>query len=110
MWFGIALIIIVVANLIKLLSRSREMPVAILVFAILVAEVVQISVSGDLNARTFWFLMALGFFLGVRAVIPGSMPVAPEAVPVAPGGHPVEGSAPPRPPGGLRPTARLRRS
>lgn len=78
-WFGIILVVIVAANLIRLLTRAREMPVAILVFAILVAEIVQVSVSGDLNARTFWFLMALGFFIGMRAVMPESETTAPDA-------------------------------
>lgn len=85
-WFGVALIVVVAANLIKLLTRSREMAVAILVFALLVTEIVQVSVSGDLNARTFWFLMALGLFIGLRAVIPANRDVralAPDDVSVA---------------------------
>lgn len=79
-WFGCALIVVVMANLIKLLTRSREMPIAILVFALIVTEAVQISVSGDLNARTFWFLMALGFFIGLRAVIPSIGPTDADEV------------------------------
>lgn len=70
--FGLGLIVIVVTILIRLLMRSRETPIAILVFAILVAEIAQVSVSGDLNARTFWFLLVLGFLVGIRAVIPAT--------------------------------------
>ncbi len=75
--FGVGLIILVLVILIRLLQRSRETPVAILVFALLVAEITQVSVSGDLNARTFWFLLSLGFLVAVRAVIPISALHAP---------------------------------
>jgi hypothetical protein len=73
-WFGAGLLIIVITLLIRLLRRARETPIAILVLALLAAEVAQVSVSGDLNARTFWFLMALAFLVGVRAVIPSLTP------------------------------------
>lgn len=75
-WFGIGLIAILVIILIRLLMRSRETPIAILIFGLLVAEIAQVSVSGDLNARTFWFLVALGFFVSVRMVIPAKAPDA----------------------------------
>lgn len=70
-WFGVGLIVLVVTILIRLLLRSKETPTAILVFGLLAAEIAQVSVSGDLNARTFWFLLVLAFLVGVRALLPG---------------------------------------
>lgn len=70
--FGVALLAVVVAILIRLLIRARETPIAMLVFALLAAEIAQVSVSGDLNARTFWFLLTLGFLVSVRAVLPAA--------------------------------------
>lgn len=67
---GVGLVVVVLAILVALLVRSKEMPVAILIFALLVVEIAQVSVSGDLNARTFWFLLTLGFFTAVRFVLP----------------------------------------
>lgn len=68
--FGVGLVIVVLTLLIGLLRRARFTPIAVLTFALLAAEIAQVSVSGDLNARTFWFLMALSFFVCIRAVIP----------------------------------------
>lgn len=80
--FGVVLVAITLIILIRLLMRSRETPVAILIFALLATEIAQVSVSGDLNARTFWFLLTLGFLVAVRAVIP-STPAKPEQHTVA---------------------------
>lgn len=75
-WFGVGLTAIVAVILVRLLVRSRETPIAILVFGLLTAEIVQVSVSGDLNARTFWFVLTLGFLIGIRAVLPADNNVA----------------------------------
>jgi len=62
-WFvGAALLSVTVAVLYRLLRQSRTGdPSAVLVFAMLLAETLAVNVSGDLNARTFFLLLTLGY-------------------------------------------------
>ncbi|MGN7246450.1 O-antigen ligase family protein [Janibacter anophelis] len=57
---GAALIILVVGTLRRLLLRVGESPAAHLALALLATETVHVSTSGDLNARTFFFVLVLG--------------------------------------------------
>ncbi|MGA4682976.1 O-antigen ligase family protein [Micromonospora sp. AB353] len=60
-WVVGGLFILIVVRTVWLLSRtSRSEPTAALVLALLAFEIVVTSVSGDLNARTLFFTLALG--------------------------------------------------
>ena len=48
---------------VKLAGRARRDPYASLVLMLLAASIVEVSVSGDINARTFFALLTLGFVL-----------------------------------------------
>lgn len=48
-----------------LLRTARKSQTALLTLAMLAAETLAVCVSGDLNARTFFFLLTLGFLVGV---------------------------------------------
>lgn len=56
---GSGLILIVAGVLIAILRRSRKSTAALGIAAWLVTEIVNVSVSGDLNARTFFFVLVL---------------------------------------------------
>lgn len=51
---------------VRLLRSVRRNPVALLTLGLLACETASVSVSGDLNARTFFFLLALGFLVGSK--------------------------------------------
>lgn len=63
---GIFLIVVTLGVLMMLLLRASAEPVALLVLTMLTAETVAVSVSGDINARTFFFLLTLGFLIVTR--------------------------------------------
>lgn len=54
--FSLTVLVILVANL----RRSKQSTVNLGIAAWIVAEIVHVSVSGDLNARTFFFALSLG--------------------------------------------------
>ena len=58
---GITLVFATAVVVVRLARRSRGDSVASLVLALLVAAIVEVSASGDLNARTFFALLALGW-------------------------------------------------
>lgn len=63
---GIATVILLAAVVIRVIRRASTDPIALLIFALLAAELVSVNLSGDLNARTFWFLVAAGFLVTTR--------------------------------------------
>lgn len=67
---GGALVLTLLVMLWKLAKLARQEPIAILVLALLSAETANVSLSGDLNARTFWFMLTLGFLVVANAVLP----------------------------------------
>ena len=58
---GGMLIAIVVRVAWRLVRASRTEPAAVLLLSLAAFEVVCVSVSGDLNARTFFFVLTLGY-------------------------------------------------
>lgn len=66
---GTGVILVVALITVLLFSRAVRDPISLLVFSALAVELVGVNVSGDLNARTFWFLLTLGFLCVTRAVI-----------------------------------------
>lgn len=85
--FGIGLLALVLIVLIRLFKAARNEPLFVLILALVATELAQVSVSGDLNARTFWFLLTLGFLTTTRTFVSrytglaGSLPIPePEAV------------------------------
>ncbi|MEU4679517.1 O-antigen ligase family protein [Micromonospora sp. NPDC023737] len=50
--------------MLRLWRTTRVQPAAVLVLALLAFEVTCVSVSGDLNARSFFFILALGYGVG----------------------------------------------
>lgn len=58
---GLALIAFTATIMVKLFVRARQSPVAGMVLAGLCAEATSVSFSGDINARTFFFMLFLGF-------------------------------------------------
>lgn len=68
---GVAFMVLMVVLGILLLRRGKEAPVAIAVLALLGSETANVFVSGDLNGRTFWFLLTLSFLVAARVVLPG---------------------------------------
>ncbi|WP_102194366.1 O-antigen ligase family protein [Microbacterium aurantiacum] len=66
---GVIFVVVVLAVLLGLIRRSGKDPVALVVLALFVGELVSVNVSGDLNARTFFFMLTLGFLTAVRSVI-----------------------------------------
>lgn len=63
---GLLLLAFVVLLFVKALLRSRGSHSMLLLSAWLAVEIVHVSVSGDLNARTFFFVLALTFLTLVR--------------------------------------------
>lgn len=61
---GLVLLLAVVVVAVRLARQSRAVPAAAFVLAALVNESFSVAVSGDLNARTFFFLLALGAVVG----------------------------------------------
>lgn len=59
--FGLGLVAVVVAVIVRLWRSRHIAPSVVLVLAMLTAELVSVSVSGDVNGRTFWFILALGW-------------------------------------------------
>lgn len=72
---GIITVALIVVVVVRLLLRATKDPVALLVFALLCAELVSVNLSGDLNARTFWFLITLGFLVTTRFVLDAPMKI-----------------------------------
>lgn len=70
---GLVFAAIVVAVLVGVLRRARTSQAALGVAAWLVAEIVNVSVSGDLNARTFFFALTLAFLFAVGRPGTGAM-------------------------------------
>ncbi|KQX05669.1 hypothetical protein ASC59_16490 [Leifsonia sp. Root1293] len=68
---GSILVVSLVAVLIVLATQARSNRTTLLVLALLSAETLSVSISGDLNARTFWFLLTLGFLFATRNVLEG---------------------------------------
>jgi O-antigen ligase len=58
---GLTLVLLVVRIIIGLWKASRTDPSAALMLGLLTVEVASVSVSGDLNARTFFFMLTLGY-------------------------------------------------
>jgi len=63
--FGALLVVFVAILLANSMRKSGSSPAALLLSAWLMVETVHVSVSGDLNARTFFFVLALTFLLAV---------------------------------------------
>ena len=61
---GLSFTFIVLAILLRCLKASRTSPIALGVTALLVTEIIHVSVSGDLKAPIFFFLLALAFLVG----------------------------------------------
>lgn len=70
---GIATVALVAIVLIRVIRRAHKDPIALLVFALLAAELVSVNLSGDLNARTFWFLVTAGFLVTTPFVLDSPM-------------------------------------
>ncbi|WP_341975733.1 O-antigen ligase family protein [Microbacterium sp. LWO13-1.2] len=66
---GVIFTLVVVAVLLGLIRRSGKDPAALVVLALFVGELVSVNVSGDLNARTFFFMLTLGFLSAIKSVI-----------------------------------------
>lgn len=66
---GVGLIAVLVAVCVALVRAGRVHAPATLVLACLLAELANSSVSGDMNGRTLWFLVTLGFLMGVGSVL-----------------------------------------
>lgn len=66
---GVLVLAVVVLVVARLVWRALKDPVVLCVLALLAVELVAVLVSGDLNARTFWFLLALGFLVTTRSVL-----------------------------------------
>lgn len=64
---GVLLVSAVLVVVVRLVRRAAANPVAAGVLAMLVAETCAVCVSGDLNARTFFFLLTLGFLAGSKS-------------------------------------------
>lgn len=82
---GLFLMAVLVAVVVRLLRRTTTNPGASFVLAALTAETFSVCVSGDLNARTFFFLLTLGFLAGSKSPLMGLDPdkePAGKAVPV----------------------------
>jgi O-antigen ligase len=63
-WVIGALVILATLNvLVRLYRRAPRDDAAALVLALLVGEVVNATLSGDINARSFWCFLALGFWV-----------------------------------------------
>ena len=75
---GVLLCAALVMVLIRLARRSGANPVAAFVLAALAAETFCVCVSGDLNARTFFFLLTLGFLVGSKSPLMGLDPTRTE--------------------------------
>ncbi|WP_158566400.1 O-antigen ligase family protein [Micromonospora craterilacus] len=58
---GAVLVALLVWVVVRLWSSARVEPAAVLALALLAFETMCVSVSGDLNARTFFFVLALGY-------------------------------------------------
>lgn len=73
-WFvGSVLIVALVVVLLRLARRSRMSAEAGLVLALLVAEAFAVSVSGDLNARSFFAFLTLGAVVAKWPVAVGAV-------------------------------------
>jgi len=62
---GALLVVFVAILLVNSMRKGGSSPAALLLSAWLMVETVHVSVSGDLNARTFFFVLALTFILVV---------------------------------------------
>lgn len=62
---GLLFSIIVACVLIGIFKKSKKNKVALGALAWLVAEIVNVSVSGDINARTFFFALTFAFLISV---------------------------------------------
>lgn len=62
-WAVAALLILIVVFVAARLSRRPGDPAAALLLALLAVEVLHVSASGDLNARTFFAVLTLGFLV-----------------------------------------------
>lgn len=69
MLLGFLTLAVVAAVVIRLLIRAPKDPIALLVLAALATELVGVNVSGDLNARTFWFLIATGMLVTTPFIV-----------------------------------------
>ncbi|WP_334149002.1 O-antigen ligase family protein [Microbacterium sp.] len=72
---GAITVVVVLIVAVRLLVRAPKDPIALLVFALLAAELVSVNLSGDLNARTFWFLLTAGFLVTTTFVIDSPMKI-----------------------------------
>jgi len=66
---GLFLLLAVVVIMLKLAVTSRKRPTTLLVLGLLAVETVHVSVSGDLNGRTFWFMLTLGVLYATNTVL-----------------------------------------
>lgn len=60
---GAVFVALVLFVLIRLVRRSRQSAYAVVSLALLVSEIVNSSVSGDLSSRTLFAFLAIGFFV-----------------------------------------------
>lgn len=79
---GVLLVAFVIAVLAKLIRRSRSSTTMLLLSAWLTAEIVHVSVSGDLNARTFFFVLGLSFLTLLRRDARENQLEEPDSAPV----------------------------
>ncbi|MET0888082.1 MAG: O-antigen ligase family protein [Mycetocola sp.] len=66
---GTVLVVTLVTLLAVLATRARVNRTTLLVLALLSAETLSVSISGDLNARTFWFMLTLAFLYATNTVL-----------------------------------------
>lgn len=75
--FGVAVgsifTVVVILVLLGLIRGSGKDAAALVVLALFVGELVSVNFSGDLNARTFFFMLTLGFLCAIRNVLPGGL-------------------------------------
>ncbi|SCL31510.1 O-antigen ligase [Micromonospora nigra] len=91
---GAALLALVAWVMVRLWRASGAEPTAVLCLALLVFETTCVSVSGDLNARTFYFVLTLGYAVSYwtrtaappRTTRPAPTTSWPQAQPMVPSG------------------------
>jgi O-antigen ligase len=90
---GAVLIAVLLRVTVRLWRASKTEPAAVLMLALLVFETTCVSVSGDLNARTFYFVLALGYAVSWWPATTAPPTVSPPP-PSEPAGLPAARSAP----------------
>lgn len=92
---GGVLIAVVVWVMVRLWRGARTNPVGVFVLALIAFETTCVSVSGDLNARTWFFAVALGYSVSYWATAARTTP--PESTPTTPAADRVAPSVPTQP-------------